>query len=470
MSGRVLVIDDEADACEMLISALERRGIDAKGATSATEALEVFAHEPFDVVLTDVGMPGVDGLELCTRVAELAPSVPVVVVTGRGDLDTAIGAIRAGAYDFMVKPIDLKLLSLVVERALKHKALHDEIHRLRSVLDAATVPSLVIGTSSPMRRVEEVIARIAASDATVLVSGETGTGKELVARRIHAVSARRGGPFVSINCAAVPQSLLESELFGHARGAFTDAKGARVGLFVEADSGTLFLDEIGDMPLEMQSKLLRALQERTVRPVGANAETSFDARIIAATNRDLEEDVERKRFREDLFYRINVVRIDVPPLRERGGDVLELAQTFVSQQAARSKRPVLGLSAPAAQKLLAYHWPGNVRELENCIERAVAFARFDEITVDDLPEKVRHYRADRFSVEANDTAEIVTLDELERRYIARVLALLGSNKVRAAQRLGIDRRTLYRKLERWSGPSSSDDGDQGPPEPPPASG
>ena len=451
---RALIIDDEADACEMLRMALERQGIGGRAVTAASEALALLSHEDYDVVITDVAMPSMDGLALCARVAEIRPGTPVVVLTGRGNLDTAVGAMRAGAYDFLTKPVDLKLLSLVVDRALQNGRLREEVRRLRAAVDAAATPSGIVGGSAGMRRVHETIARIAPSDATVIVCGETGTGKELVARRIHETSPRRDGPFVSISCAAIPQPLLESELFGHARGAFTDAKVARVGLFVEAHGGTLFLDEIGEMPLEMQSKLLRALQERTVRPVGTNTEVAFDTRIVAATNRDLEEEVYRKRFREDLFYRIDVVRIDLPPLRERATDVLELAQHFLKTSAARTGKPVLGVSIPAAEKLMAYHWPGNVRELENCMERAVAFASLEQIAVDDLPEKIRVYRADRFTVEANDSTEIVTLEQLERKYVTRALTLLGNNKARAAQRLGIDRRTLYRKMERW-GPHRS---------------
>jgi two-component system response regulator HydG len=284
----------------------------------------------------------------------------------------------------------------------------------------------------------------------VVICGETGTGKELVARRIHATSHRNAGPFVSINCAAVPQALLESELFGHVKGAFTDARTPRNGLFVEANRGTLFLDEIAEMPVEMQTKLLRALQERTVRPVGSDDEIPFDARILAATNRDLDEEVFEKRFREDLFYRINVVRIDLPPLRHRG-DVLELAQHLLVQHAKRSGRPILGISVQAAERLVAYRWPGNVRELQNCIERAVAFARFDEIAVDDLPETVRRFQKEGpLAWEAGDTDQLICLEELERRYVERALSLLGGNKSRVAEILGIDRRTLYRRLDRWS--------------------
>jgi two-component system, NtrC family, response regulator HydG len=357
---------------------------------------------------------------------------------------------RAGAYDFITKPIDPNLLALSVARALQHRRVDAEVKRLREAVERASAPDGIIGSSRAMQRVHETIARVAESDASVLVRGETGVGKELIARRIHDTSPRKDAPFVAINCAAVPPTLLESELFGHARGAFTDAKTGRTGLFVQANTGTLFLDEIGELPLELQPKLLRALQERCVRPVGANGEVSFDARIIAASNRELEDEVEEKRFREDLYYRINVVRIDLPPLRERDTDVLELAQHFLGQHAARNGKPVLSISPEVAEKLIAYQWPGNVRELENCIARVVAFARYDHLTVEDLPEKVRAYHADRFVVSANDAMEIVTLVDLERRYIERVLTLFGHNKSRAAQVLGIDRRTLYRKIGRWS--------------------
>jgi two-component system response regulator HydG len=287
----------------------------------------------------------------------------------------------------------------------------------------------------------------------VLIYGETGTGKELVALAIHEASARRSGPFVALNCAAVQASLLESELFGHARGAFTDAKTERQGMFLEASGGTLFLDEIGELPLEMQAKLLRALQERKVRPVGANAEVKFDARILTATHRDLEADVAQQRFREDLYYRINVVGVDLPALRERGTDVLKLAAHFLRAACSRSAKGVLELSPQFAERLMAYDWPGNVRELENCIERAVAMARFDHLTVEDLPDAIRSHRADSFIMTANETDEVLTLGELERRYAARVVALLSGNQVRAAQKLGIDKRTLARMLETQTPPS-----------------
>jgi DNA-binding NtrC family response regulator len=303
------------------------------------------------------------------------------------------------------------------------------------------------GPSAAMRDVWSLLARVADSDASVLVTGESGTGKEVVARALHARGKRRAGPFVAVNCAAMPESLLESELFGHARGAFTDARAAHAGLFVQADGGTLFLDEIGEMPLGMQPKLLRALQERTVRPVGGTAEVPFDARIVAASNRDLETAVEERAFRSDLYYRIDVVHVELPPLRARGSDVLVLAQRFVDDFAARAGKEVAGLTVPAAEKLLAYTWPGNVRELMNCIERAVALTRYEQLTVDDLPPKIRDYRVSHVLVAANDPSELVPLEEVERRYVHRVLEAVGGNKTMAARILGLDRKTLYRKLD-----------------------
>jgi two-component system response regulator HydG len=447
---QILVVDDERDTCELLEMALSREGFHVTSSTSAAEALELVATRDFDLVLTDLSMPEMGGLELCERVLGTRPNVPVVVITGQGSLETAIGAMRAGAYDFITKPVDPTVLVVTVQRALQHKDLQDEVKRLQAVAPSSVAPlDSVVGSSSAMRRVYALVARVGDSEAGVLIHGETGTGKELIARAIHDRGRRREGPFVAINCAAVPAALLESELFGHERGAFTDAKQSRVGLFLQASGGTLFLDEIGELPLEVQPKLLRSLQERKVRPVGSNHEIPFDARLIAATNRVLEDEVYEKRFREDLFYRINVVKIDVPPLRERGGDVLHLARYFLSVYAQRHGRVEIELSPGAAEKLLGYAWPGNVRELENCIDGAVALARGSRVEIEDLPEKVRSFRPEKFVVTANQPEEIVTIDELERRYILRVLSLVGGNKSRAAQVLGFDRRTLYRKLERY---------------------
>ncbi len=450
MNGRVLIVDDEQSMCELMDAALSRKGFETEWRTSADQAWELLDGREYDVVLTDLNMRDMNGLELTERIVSSRPDIPVVLVTAFGSLETAVAAIRAGAYDFITKPVEMDTLALVVERAVQHRTLKEEVKRLREAVDAGRLPGEMIGESPAMRKVNDLIGRVAESDANVLITGESGTGKELVARALHMRSPRSGGPFVAVNCAAVPETLLESELFGHAKGAFTDARQARTGLFVQASGGTLFLDEVGEMPLGMQPKILRSLQERRVRPVGGNTEVPFDARLITATNRDLETEVAERRFREDLYYRINVVRIEVPPLRARGNDILLLAQHFIERAAQRSGKSVVGLVSAAAEKLLSYDWPGNVRELENCIERAVALTRFDQVTVEDLPEKVRNYQSSHIVVASDDPNELLPMQEVERRYIQRVLKSVGGNKTQAAKVLGFDRRTLYRKLDRYA--------------------
>ena len=447
--GRVLVVDDEEDKSELLKMLLERQGFSVTALTSAKAALELVGREDFDVVLSDIQMSEMSGLDLCERLLGTRPDLVVVMVTGQGSMETVIAAMRIGAFDFVLKPVDPKLIGITVQRAIKHRRLTDEVKRLRQG-GASPNGGGLVGKSPAMARVYDLISRLGTSDPSVLIQGESGTGKELVARAVHQASRRASGPFVAINCAAVPPSLIESELFGHSRGAFTDAKIQRAGLFREADGGTLFLDEIGEMPLEMQPKILRALQERVVRPVGGSSDVPFDARIIAATNRDLEAQVYEKRFREDLYYRINVVAIQLPPLRERNMDILLLAKHFLDKFGPRAGKEGLSLSTQVSEKLLAYDWPGNVRELENSVERMVALARFDQLTIEDLPEKIRAYRSDRFVLAADHTDEILTIDELEKRYIKRVLKLLDGNKTRAADLLGVNRRTLYRKLELYT--------------------
>jgi DNA-binding NtrC family response regulator len=449
MDRRILIIDDDRSMCEVLEADLRRRDFDVSSVTTPEEALARFETEDFGLVITDMNMAGMSGVELCQKLVARREDMPVIVVTAYANMETAVAAIRAGAYDFVTKPFDIDELALTIERALRHRALREEVKRLRKAVDDGTKRfDEILGTSGPIFKMCELVTRVADTETTVLITGESGTGKELVARALHAKSGRREGPFVAINCAAMPESLLESELFGHVKGAFTDARSSRPGLFIKASRGTLFLDEIGEMPAGMQAKLLRALQERTVRPVGGDQEQAFDARIIAATNRDLETEVEEKRFREDLFYRINVVRVHVPPLRARGSDILMLAQHFLERYAAQSRRPVVGMTSAAADKLLTYPWPGNVRELQNCIERAVALAQFEQIGIDDLPEKIRDYKTARISIESNDPSELLPMDEVERRYILKVLEAVGGNKTLAAQVLGFDRRTLYRKLDR----------------------
>ena len=436
----VLVVDDDRDAAVLMRDALRRNGYLAEAMYSASECLSTLRRGGWDVVVTDVNMDEISGIELCHRLRDDFPDVLAIVITGQAGLEPAIEAIQAGAYDFVTKPTNADALTVAVSRAAEHVKLRCELRELR---DSATRNAVdgITGSSQAVCRMRDLIGRVADSDTTVLITGESGTGKELVARAIHARSTRRDQPFVAVNCAAMPASLLESELFGHARGAFTDARNARRGLFLQAEAGTIFLDEIGEMPLEMQVKLLRALQERTVRPVGDDVEVPFGARILAATNRDLERDVERKRFREDLYYRINVVPIAVPPLRERDGDILLLAQHFVQRSAARTGKAVRGFTTSAARRLVTYDWPGNIRELENCVERAVALCRFDQVTVDDLPQRVVESAA-----VMPPTGELIPIEEMSRRYVGRVLAAVNGNKAKAARLLGIDRRSLYRRL------------------------
>jgi two-component system response regulator HydG len=459
VSVRVLVVDDDQAMCEFIASGLGKRGFETVWRTRADEAFGLLQTEDFDVVVSDLNMKGMNGLELCERIVANRADIPVVVITAFGSLETAVAAIRAGAYDFITKPFQTDVLRLALERAAQHRALRAEVTRLRKAVSEAQRFEGLLGGSESMKRVYDLLDRVSETDATVLITGESGTGKELVARALHARSRRRGGPFVALNCAAMPESLLESELFGHARGAFTDAKAARVGLFVQADAGVLFLDEIGELPLGLQPKLLRALQERKVRPLGAESEVTFDARIIAATNRDLETAVEERRFREDLFYRINVITVQLPPLRARGNDVLVLAQHFVEHYAGLFNKKVTGISHAAAERLVNYGWPGNVRELQNCMERAVALTRFGEIVVEDLPEKVRSYRKSHVVVASDDPSELVPLEEIERRYILRALEALGGNRTLTAQVLGLDRKTLYRKLRSYGAIGDRDAGE-----------
>jgi two-component system, NtrC family, response regulator HydG len=446
MTSTVLIIDDDADHCALMEAALERLGYRAESTTSAAEALTKAAARPYGVILTDLAMHEMSGLELCRRLLAAAPDVPVVVVTGDKSTEAAIEALRHGAFDYVTKPIDAKLLGLSLARALRRSRLLVELEGFQR--PSRPAPPL-LGESAAMRRTQELIARVARSETSVLIQGETGAGKELVARAIHAASARAAGPFVAINCAAVPANLLESELFGHTKGAFTDAKQSRAGLFVEASGGTLFLDEIGDMPLEMQSKLLRALQERRVRPVGGNGEVPFDARVFAATHRDLDAEVRAGRFRQDLYYRINVVCVGVPALREREGDILRLADHFLERFCARAERARVRLSPQVAEQLLAHDWPGNVRELENCMERLAALSRYELAICADLPQSVRGPLHEERTAMGKLPDGLLDLAELERNHILQVLERLNGNKSRAAELLGLDRRTLYRKLDQY---------------------
>jgi two-component system response regulator HydG len=447
VTGRVLVIDDDPDMCGLVEDVLVNHAFEVASGADAAGALQIVADCELDAVVTDFQLGSVNGLELCARISDRRPDLPVIILTAHADLDLAVQAMRVGAYDLVTKPFQAEVLALAVSRAVAHHRLRREAQKLREeIARPLSRMAGLVGESRLMGETFGLIDRVARSDASCLVTGESGTGKELVARAIHSGSARAGGPFLAINCAAVPAALLESELFGHVKGAFTDARRTRPGLFLQAAGGTLFLDEIGDMPLDTQAKLLRVLQERRLRPVGADQDVPFDTRLITATNCDLDTAVQEKRFREDLYYRVNVIRIHVPPLRSRGNDILLLAHSFL-QRMARPGQRAHGVSSEAVRKLLAYDWPGNVRELENCMERSVALAREDEITVDDLPQRIRDHQTAQLIIAGDEPGEMPTLDEMAGSYIRRVLHAVQGNKSQAARVLGIDRRTLYRRME-----------------------
>jgi DNA-binding NtrC family response regulator len=449
MKPSVLIIDDEQSMCDLLQTDLRLRDFAPCCVTSSKDAFEAFSRQEFEVVLTDLKMPGIDGIQLCSRLVEKRPDVPVVVMTAFGSLETAVAAIRAGAYDFVTKPIEMELLAMILSRAVERRRLQQQVRHLSETLRQSARFEELLGESAAMQKLYDQLSQVADSEATVLITGESGTGKELVAKALHQRCRRRAKPFVAVNCAALPDALLESELFGHFKGAFTDARAERKGLFLQAEGGTLLLDEIGEMPLSMQAKLLRALEENKVRPLGGEREVDFDVRILAATNRDLETAVEEGRFRQDLFFRVNVIQLAVPPLRSRGADTLLLAQHFVEIFAGRAQKRVAGISDAVAGKLLAYSWPGNVRELRNVVERAVALTRHDKLTSDDLPEKIRDFRGSQVVISGNDPGELTTLEEVERRYILHVIECLGDNRTLAARTLGLDRKTLYRKLRQY---------------------
>jgi two-component system response regulator HydG len=447
MPGQLLVVDDDVASTNLLVGALQRRGYQVDSVTNGPAAIEWLAANNCDVVLADLHLGGMLGTTLCGELRQRHPELLTIVITGDVSLSGAVAALRCGAYDYINKPIDLDALVLAIERAVGHVNLGRELRDLRNSVAANRPIASIIGTSPAMQRVLEIVHKVAETETSVLIVGESGTGKELIARALHEASSRREQPFCAINCAAVPPGLLESELFGHVKGAFTDARRSRPGLFVQAHGGTIFLDEIGEMPPEMQVKLLRVLQERKVRPIGGEDEIAFDARVVAATNRDLEADVADKHFRSDLYYRINVVQLALPPLRTRAGDILTLAQHFIEKIAARSGKPMLGISPEAARAMMDYDWPGNVRELENSLERAIALSSTSELQVSDLPDKIREHRRGVLAVIADTPESLITLAEVERRYVRQVLAAVGGNKTMAAKVLGIDRRSLYRRLD-----------------------
>ena len=451
-SASILVVEDDAAMRDLLSEELGDAGYTVQSASNAAAGLELARGDHFDLIITDLRMPEMDGFDLIRGVMAMpGTGVPphVVMITAFGSIETAIRAVKLGAYDYITKPFEIEELLLVADKALGERALRNKVERLQREVEDRFGLGNIIAKSQSMRDVVALVQRIAGSTASVLITGESGTGKELVARAIHYNSTRRNAPFVGVNLAAVPEGLIESELFGHKKGAFTDARADKNGLFVEADGGTIFLDEIGELALPLQAKLLRVLQEHEGRPLGATKNQRVDVRVLAATNRNLESMLADGSFREDLYYRLNVIHLDLPPLRSRPEDIVPLAEHVLVQLGAKQSPPRRMRLAPEAQHLLlAYNWPGNVRELMNVLERGIALCQGELIADEDLPPHVREKRPADFLGAA--VARRMTVAELEREFIERVLEDEGGNKTRAAQRLGLDRKTLYRKLDEYA--------------------
>ena len=448
--GRILVVDDERSMQEFLEIFFRSEGYAVATAGDVVSAKLNLENGDFDVVITDIQMPGGTGLDLLHHVHEECPDTLVIMITAFASTETAIDAMKQGAYDYVTKPFKIDELRLVVDKALEKKQLSSENRRLRSELRGQTRDRSIIGNSVVMQRIYELVSQVADTKANVLISGESGTGKEMVARAIHSGGERRDRPFVAINCGAIPENLLESELFGHVKGAFTGAVQNKVGLFEIAEGGTLFLDEVGDLSLPLQVKLLRAIQDKTFRRVGGTSDGRVNVRIVAATNRRLEEEVSGGRFREDLYYRLNVIEIPLPPLRDRLDDVPLLVGHFVEKYSRELEKPVTGFSEEAMERLLSYKFPGNVRELENVVERAVVLTREPCVEVDSLPPAL--LSPSRSSETAQIPAEGIDLDDCvnayERTLLREALRMAGGVKKRAAQLCGLSFRSFRYRLEK----------------------
>jgi DNA-binding NtrC family response regulator len=440
---RILVVDDDAAVVDYLVEALRSGGYEPRGVVSGDEALGALERDDFDLVVTDVEMPRLRGTDLMAAIHARRPGQLVILITAFGSIDLAVDALRAGASDLVTKPFKIEVLCHSIERALRERTMRREIVRLREAAELRADAGGLVARSPQMQKVLETAGRAATTDATVLITGESGTGKGAVARYVHERSQRSAAPFVHVNCAALPLPLIEAELFGAKRGAYTDAREERHGLFMQARGGTLFLDEVGEMPLDAQPKLLRALESGRVRPVGGGAEVDVDVRVVAATNFPLENALRERRFRPDLYYRLNIVRIDVPPLRGRGADIEALTDVFLHRASAKLDRPKLGVSAEAMRWLLGYDWPGNVRELSNLLERAVVLSVHDTIVLDDL---VLSHGGEERDFLSSAAAQGLPLADVEKAYMRKVLEAARGNKTLAAKILGIDRRTLYRKV------------------------
>ena len=446
--GRILIVDDDRAMCQLLIDLLRDDGYQAEVAYDGESALDKCRATRFDLTITDLMMPKMRGIELVQRLREIDSGALVLLITAFGSIESAVEAMRAGAFHYVTKPFHNDEILIQVKRALEQKNLQEELKRLRTEVQARDRFQNIIGQSPAMQRVLETVAQVSDLPANILIEGESGTGKELIARAIHSSSSRAAGPFIPINCAAIPETLLESELFGYVRGAFTDARRDRPGLFREASGGMVFLDEISEMPLTLQTKLLRVLEDKEVRPLGANQSEKVDTRVLSASNRDLDELVRNGKFRQDLYYRLNVIRVELPALRHRSDDIPLLVKHFIDKFADGARRNVEGIREEALAALKSYDWPGNIRELEHTIERAVLLGKGTLVGLEDLPAHLVA-RGESAIVLAQALDHRLTLRDLEREYIGKVLANTNGNKAEAARILGVDRTTLYRKLEEY---------------------
>ncbi|MFQ6093087.1 MAG: sigma-54-dependent transcriptional regulator [bacterium] len=437
---KVLIVDDEQSVREVLSETLKSEGFLCTASKSGDEALQVLKRDRFHLVITDLKMPGKDGIALLREIKEYDPDICVILLTGHGTVETAVEAMKMGAYDYITKPQDFQRIRVLTERALEYVSLKKQLSQMQAEMKFRYSFASLVGKSAKMLRIYELVERVAESEATILIQGESGTGKELLAHAVHYNSHRSEGPFIKVDCGALPENLLESELFGHEKGAFTGAIKQKIGRFELADGGTLFLDEIADMSPALQQRLLRVLQERQFERVGGTRTIKVDVRILAATSKDLEKAVQTGDFREDLFYRLHVVVIELPPLRERAEDIPVLAAHFLNTFTERDKRSIKGISPEAFRLLMEYNWPGNVRELENTVEYAVVMCRNDSIGVNDLPPRIRGTR------ERGPATYL--LSENEKRLIEEVLKKTKQNVKRAAELLGVSRTTLYSKMER----------------------
>ena len=457
MTTTVLVVDDDDAHRGMLRMMLKSWGYTVEEAADGDEAVEKVHAKAFDAVLTDVRMGKVNGIEAMKQILSYNPSLPVILMTAYSSVETAVDALRIGAYDYLIKPLDFDALKETLNKAIEHSRLGVENRELRRQFSEENASTEILGRSPAITSMLSMIRTVAPTEATVLITGESGTGKELVARALHAQSLRKDEPLVTVNCAALAETLLESELFGHEKGAFTGADKRREGRFKQADRGTLFLDEIGEMSIGVQAKLLRALQQGEIQRVGSDKSEHVDVRVIAATNRDLRKEVEERRFREDLYFRLNVISLEVPPLRQRKEDIPLLAAHFLSHYAERNHKNVKGFSAQCMDMLLHYDWPGNVRELQNAVERAVILCTGEYVTGPELPVNIAKLAAEAMpkSSEVSSSLAGLPLEEVERRAIEETLRETGDNKSAAARKLGITRATLHKKLRKYG----SDKGD-----------